>query len=63
MTMILGIDPGLDGALAVLTEAGELVAIHDMPTLLDGAKGGAPSTRRSSPASSIRRKRAAPIAN
>jgi crossover junction endodeoxyribonuclease RuvC len=36
---ILGIDPGLDGAIAVLTEAGELVAIHDMPTLLDGAKG------------------------
>lgn len=39
MTTILGIDPGLDGAVAVLTEAGELVAIHDMPTLLDGAKG------------------------
>ena len=39
MTTILGIDPGLDGAIAVLTEAGELVAIHDMPTLLDGAKG------------------------
>ena len=37
--IILGIDPGLDGAIAVLTEAGELVAIHDMPTLLDGAKG------------------------
>ncbi len=39
MTTILGIDPGLDGAIAVLTEAGELVAIHDMPVLLDGAKG------------------------
>ena len=36
---ILGIDPGLDGAIAILTEAGELVAIHDMPTLQDGAKG------------------------
>ncbi len=36
---ILGIDPGLDGAIAVLTETGELVEIHDMPTLLDGAKG------------------------
>jgi crossover junction endodeoxyribonuclease RuvC len=36
---ILGIDPGLDGAIAVLTEAGELVAVHDMPTLEDGAKG------------------------
>lgn len=39
MTMILGIDPGLDGAVAVLTDSGELVEIHDMPTLLDGAKG------------------------
>lgn len=39
MTTILGIDPGLDGAIAVLTEEGELVAIHDTPTLLDGAKG------------------------
>ena len=36
---ILGIDPGLDGAIAILTEAGELVGIHDMPTLEDGAKG------------------------
>ena len=36
---ILGIDPGLNGAIAVLTEAGELIAVHDMPTLEDGAKG------------------------
>jgi len=36
---ILGIDPGLDGAVVVLKESGELVEIHDMPTLLDGAKG------------------------
>lgn len=36
---ILGIDPGLDGAVAVLTEAGELLQIEDMPTLEDGAKG------------------------
>ena len=39
MMKIIGIDPGLDGAIAELTEAGELVAIHDMPTLEDGAKG------------------------
>jgi crossover junction endodeoxyribonuclease RuvC len=39
MSIVLGIDPGLDGAIAILTEAGELVAIHDMPTLEDGAKG------------------------
>ncbi|MBG0795905.1 hypothetical protein IYY11_21335 [Methylocystis sp. H62] len=37
--MILGIDPGLDGAIAVLTDGGDLLEIHDMPTLLDGAKG------------------------
>ncbi|CAJ0867500.1 hypothetical protein AMST5_01960 [freshwater sediment metagenome] len=37
--IVLGIDPGLDGAIAVLSDDGELVAIHDMPTLLDGAKG------------------------
>jgi len=36
---ILGIDPGLDGAIAELTEAGELIRVHDMPTLEDGAKG------------------------
>jgi hypothetical protein len=39
MSIVLGIDPGLDGAIAELTEAGELVAIYDMPTLEDGAKG------------------------
>lgn len=37
--MILGIDPGVDGAVAVLTPAGELVEVVDMPTLQDGAKG------------------------
>jgi crossover junction endodeoxyribonuclease RuvC len=36
---ILGIDPGLDGAVALLTEDGDLLRIEDMPTLLDGAKG------------------------
>lgn len=38
-TIILGIDPGLDGAVAVMNEAGELLRIEDMPTLEDGAKG------------------------
>ena len=37
--MIIGIDPGIDGAVAVLTPAGELVEVIDMPTLADGAKG------------------------
>jgi crossover junction endodeoxyribonuclease RuvC len=39
MTIIIRIDPRLDGALAVLTDGGELIEIHDMPILLDGAKG------------------------
>jgi crossover junction endodeoxyribonuclease RuvC len=39
MTLILGIDPGLSGAIAVLNADGSLLAIHDMPTLADGAKG------------------------
>ena len=37
--MIIGIDPGVHGAIAVLSDAGELLEIHDMPTLEDGAKG------------------------
>lgn len=39
MSLILGIDPGLDGAVAILKKTGELVEIYDMPTLEDGAKG------------------------
>ena len=39
MSIVLGIDPGLDAAIAELTKAGELVTVHDMPTLEDGAKG------------------------
>lgn len=31
--MYLGIDPGLSGAVAVLDEAGALVALHDVPVL------------------------------
>ncbi len=39
MTIILGIDPGLDGAVAILTTTGELLSITDMPTLHgEGAK-------------------------
>ena len=37
--MILGIDIGLKGAIALVEESGELIAIHDMPCLADGPKG------------------------
>jgi crossover junction endodeoxyribonuclease RuvC len=36
---ILGIDPGLEGAVALLTRSGELIGIHDLPTLPDGPAG------------------------
>lgn len=42
MTGVLGIDPGLDGALAVVSATGTLIAIRRMPTvkreLADGTK-------------------------
>jgi crossover junction endodeoxyribonuclease RuvC len=44
--LILGIDPGLDGALALLSPSGKLIAVHDLPTLPDGPAG----RRRVSPA-------------
>jgi hypothetical protein len=34
----IGIDPGVNGAVAVTGPDGEIVQIHDMPTLADGAK-------------------------
>lgn len=39
MTNSIGIDPGVNGAIVVLGPAGDIVEIHDMPTLADGAKG------------------------
>ncbi len=36
---MIGIDPGLGGALALLTSDGALVDLDDMPTLQDGAAG------------------------
>ena len=38
-TRILSIDIGAVGAVAVLTGDGDLVAVHDMPVLLDGPSG------------------------
>jgi crossover junction endodeoxyribonuclease RuvC len=37
--MILGIDPGLDGAIASLTPGGDLLVIEDMPSIADGVQG------------------------
>ena len=37
--MILGIDIGVLGAVAVLDQDGALVEVHDMPTLQDGLAG------------------------
>ncbi len=37
--LVIGIDPGLGGALALLTSDGALVDLDDMPVLQDGAAG------------------------
>jgi len=37
--LVLGIDPGLGGALALLTSDGVLIDLADMPVLADGAAG------------------------
>ena len=37
--LVIGIDPGLAGALALLTSDGVLLDIDDMPVLADGAAG------------------------
>jgi hypothetical protein len=36
---ILGIDPGNEGALALVSIAGELIGVEDMPCIDDGVKG------------------------
>ncbi len=42
MTRIIGIDPGAHGAIAVLDETGELLEVHDMPSLEESS--GRPAT-------------------
>jgi crossover junction endodeoxyribonuclease RuvC len=37
--LVLGVDIGVVGAIAVLSHAGELVPVHDMPVLADGPAG------------------------
>jgi crossover junction endodeoxyribonuclease RuvC len=36
---VIGIDPGVTGALALLTDKGDLIDVLDMPSLADGTKG------------------------
>jgi crossover junction endodeoxyribonuclease RuvC len=47
MHYIIGIDPGLNGAIAILTKTGELVEVWDMPTV--EVKVGKSVKRRVSP--------------
>lgn len=35
--IIIGIDPGITGAIAIIDDSGNLVGIHDMPTMPKGA--------------------------
>jgi crossover junction endodeoxyribonuclease RuvC len=37
--LIIGVDPGVTGALALLSDKGELLEVTDMPSLADGTKG------------------------
>jgi crossover junction endodeoxyribonuclease RuvC len=39
MTLFLGVDIGVTGAIAILADSGELVAVHEMPCLHDGPAG------------------------
>jgi hypothetical protein len=38
---VIGIDPGIAGALALVSRAGELIEVADMPILRDGSAGRA----------------------
>ena len=39
MKTIIGIDPGVNGAVSILDEAGHLINVFDIPVTPDGAKG------------------------
>ena len=41
VTNIIGIDPGVVGALALVSLAGDLIEVADMPILRDGSAGRA----------------------
>jgi crossover junction endodeoxyribonuclease RuvC len=36
---VIGVDPGIAGALALVSLAGELIEVADMPVLRDGGLG------------------------
>ena len=38
---VIGIDPGIGGALALVSRTGELIKVADMPVLRDGSAGRA----------------------
>ena len=59
--MIIGIDIGVQGAVAVLDQSGALVEVHDMPTLQDGPAGRARSMLRCSLRSSSLRAQATEV--
>ena len=39
MKLVIGIDIGIQGAIAALDESGQLVEVFDMPVLKDGPAG------------------------
>jgi hypothetical protein len=39
MTLHLGIDIGVQGAIAIVDQSGALLEVHDTPVLQDGPKG------------------------
>jgi crossover junction endodeoxyribonuclease RuvC len=39
MTYVLGVDIGRQGGIAILSDAGELIEVHEMPCLADGPAG------------------------
>jgi hypothetical protein len=58
--IIMGIDIGAQGAIAILDQSGALLTIHDMPVLQDGPKGRPRSMPRCSLQSSSRAMRITP---
>jgi hypothetical protein len=49
MTLHLGIDIGVQGAIAIVDQSGALVEIHDMPLLKEGPAGRRARQRTAQP--------------